>query len=216
MLRPCYPLNLLDSVLPFSDGSQDLFGTFRPLPGPYQLEKQLRLLWRIDIGPGKILFDNMDYFLAERAMLLFCPFLKGLINLIVHASDLENNHHLTSVNNIQNDLTNYQALFMRSEIPPNFLLSRASSKWKAYGFFRLMPIKSRITIVGSMHLEIISVHPHPCPPPCLRRSGFAQAGVEEGGNFWGEDLLPFQCTLRHSRNGSRALRSLSRASPDIF
>ena len=28
------------------------------------------------------------------------------------------------------------------------------------------------------------VHPHPNPPPCLRRSGFAQAGIEGGGDYW--------------------------------
>jgi len=27
------------------------------------------------------------------------------------------------------------------------------------------------------------VHPHPHPPPCLRRSGFAQAGIEGGGKI---------------------------------
>ena len=30
------------------------------------------------------------------------------------------------------------------------------------------------------------VHPHPRPPPCLRRSGFAQAGIEGGGDYWGD------------------------------
>ena len=24
------------------------------------------------------------------------------------------------------------------------------------------------------------------PPPCLRRSGFAQAGIEGGGDYWGD------------------------------
>jgi hypothetical protein len=29
------------------------------------------------------------------------------------------------------------------------------------------------------------VHPHLNPPPCLRRSGFAQAGIEGGGDYYG-------------------------------
>jgi hypothetical protein len=61
----------------------------------------------------------MDHFLAERAMLLFCPFLKSLIDSIIYVSYLEISHIPPPVNDIQNDFMNCQALLMKPEIPPN-------------------------------------------------------------------------------------------------
>jgi hypothetical protein len=40
------------------------------------------------------------------------------------------------------------------------------------------------------------VPPHPYPPPCLRRSGYAQAGSEGGGMGGGGPLISFLCNIK--------------------